>query len=191
MKMKTIVQKPSMIKNESKGSLFSWSPRFLRYCCWSFARGYISTIFVYNLRRLRTLNVDRSNKRKWLYTKNASSRQYSVKTITDSAYADDIARLANTPAQAKSLLHCLEQTTWGICFHVNANKTCFKRRGALSTLKGRPLKLVDKFTYYSSNISYMESELLSIIWMSDLSANIKQDFFQAVAVSILLYRCTM
>ena len=32
--------------------------------------------------------------------------------------------------------------------------------------------------------------LLLIIWKSNLSSKIKQDFFQAVAVSILLYGCT-
>ena len=39
------------------------------YCHWSFTRRYIRTIFVYNLPRLCTLNVDISNQRKWLYTK--------------------------------------------------------------------------------------------------------------------------
>ena len=32
---------------------------------------------------------------------------------------------------------------------------------------------------------------LSIVWKSDLSDKIKQDFFQAVAVSLLLYGCTV
>ena len=31
---------------------------------------------------------------------------------------------------------------------------------------------------------------LSIMWKSDLSNEMKQDFFQAVAVSVVLYRCT-
>ena len=35
------------------------------------------------------------------------SRRYPVKTITDADYADDIAILANTPNQAKTLLHSL------------------------------------------------------------------------------------
>ena len=41
---------------------------------WSFTRRYICTIFVYDLPGLVTLNVDRSNKRKWLYIKKARSR---------------------------------------------------------------------------------------------------------------------
>ena len=79
----------------------------------------------------------------------------------------------------------------------------FKREGAIFTLSGKPLKLVYKFTYFGSNISSIESDVnirlakawtdidwLSIIWKSDRSDRIKQDFFQAVTVSILLYGCT-
>ena len=36
------------------------------------------------------------------------SRRYPAKTITDADYSDDIAILANTPAQAETLLHSLE-----------------------------------------------------------------------------------
>ena len=35
-------------------------------------------------------------------------RRYPVQIITDEDYADDIALLANTPAQAETLLHSLE-----------------------------------------------------------------------------------
>ena len=77
------------------------------------------------------------------------SRRYSAKTFTDADYADDVALLANTSAQAESLLHSLERATAGICHHVNAHKTeymCFNQTGDISTLNGRPLKLVNKFT---------------------------------------------
>ena len=76
------------------------------------------------------------------------------KTITDADYANDIALLANTPAQAETLLHSLERAAGGIGLHVNAHKTeCmwFNQRQDISTLKGGPLKLVDKFTYLRSN----------------------------------------
>ena len=56
------------------------------------------------------------------------SRRYPTQTITDANYADDIALLANTPAQAESLLHSLKQAAAGIGLHVNADKTeymCF------------------------------------------------------------------
>ena len=77
------------------------------------------------------------------------SRRYPAQTITDANYTDDIALLANTPTQAESLLHCLEQAATGIGLYVNAHKTeymCFTQRGDISAQKGRPLKLVDKFT---------------------------------------------
>ena len=113
---------------------------------------------------------------------------------------------ASTLAQAESLLCSLEQAAGGIGFHVSSNKIefmYFKRGGAISTLSVKSLKLIDKFTYLSGNISSTESDVnrfllkssnatnsLSIIWISDLSAKTKQDFFQTVAVSLLLYECT-
>ena len=81
------------------------------------------------------------------------SRRY---TITDADYADDIAFLANSLAQAESLLHNLERVAGGIGLYVNTYKTeymCFNRRGDISTLKAGPLKLVDKFTYLGSHVS--------------------------------------
>ena len=41
------------------------------------ARRYISPKFVHNLPRLQTLNIDRSNKRKWIYTKNSKNQTIS------------------------------------------------------------------------------------------------------------------
>ena len=74
------------------------------------------------------------------------SRRYPAQTITDADYADDIALLANTPSQAKTLLHSLERAAADISLHVNADKTeymCFNQRGDTSTLDGSSLKLVD------------------------------------------------
>ena len=50
-------------------------------------------------------------------------RRYPAKTITDADYANDIALLANTPNQAKTLLHSFERAVAGIGLHVNARKT--------------------------------------------------------------------
>ena len=41
----------------------------------------------------------------------------------DTDYADDISLLANTPTQAESLLHSLEQAAGDIGHHVNADNT--------------------------------------------------------------------
>ena len=84
------------------------------------------------------------------------SRRYPTQTITDADCADDIALLANTPAQAESLLHSLEQAAVCIGLHVNADKTeymCFNQIGDISTLNVSSPKLVNKFTYLGSSIS--------------------------------------
>ena len=59
-----------------------------------------STICIHDLLRQRTSNIDRY--------------------ITDADYADDLALLANTCAQAESLLYSRMQTSEGTDLHVNA-----------------------------------------------------------------------
>ena len=51
------------------------------------------------------------------------NRRHPAQTITDVDYAGGIALLANTPAQAETLLHSLERAAAGIGLHVNAEKT--------------------------------------------------------------------
>ena len=95
---------------------------------------------------LRT-SIDKMKDNGFKLTK--ESRRYPAQTITDAGYADDIMLLANTPAQAEFLLYSLERAAAGISLHVNADKIeymCFNQRGDISTLKGGPLKLVNKFT---------------------------------------------
>ena len=92
----------------------------------------------------------------------ARSRRYFTWTISDLDYADDIALLTNTPAQAESLLHSLERAAGSIGLHVTADKTefmCFNERGDTSALNGKYLKLVDKFTYLRSRVSSLKMTL--------------------------------
>ena len=49
------------------------------------------------------------------------SRRYPAQTIKGVDYTDDIALLANTLAQTKSLLHTRERAASGIGLHVNAD----------------------------------------------------------------------
>ena len=80
---------------------------------------------------------------------------------------------------------------------------CYNQTGDISTLEGTPLKLIDKFTYLGSSVESTEKDIetrltkawtainrLSTIWKSDLTDKMKRSFFQAVIISILLYRCT-
>ena len=122
----------------------------------------------------------------------AGSRWYPAQTITDADYADAIGLLANTPIQAKSLPHSLEQAAGGIGLHVNTVKTefmCFNKKSDFSTLNSGSLKLVDKFNYLGNSISSAENDIntwlvkaltaidrLSVIWKSDLSNKIKHSF---------------
>ena len=94
----------------------------------------------------------------------------------------DLALLANTPAQTKSV-SSLEKAARGIGFYVNSDKMelmCFKQDGDISK-HVKPLKLVDQFTFLGSNISSTENNIniyigkawaaigrLLIIWKSDL-----------------------
>ena len=79
----------------------------------------------------------------------------------------------------------------------------FKQNGAISSVNGKPLKFVDQFVYFGSNISSTENDVnihidktwtaiesLSTIWKSDLSCKIKLEFW-IVAMSVLLYDCTI
>ena len=57
--------------------------------------------------------------------KKARIKHHPTEIITDADYADDLLLLANTPSQAKSLLHSLEQAARGIGLYVNLDKTEF------------------------------------------------------------------
>ena len=153
---------------------------------------------------LRT-SIDKIKENGFKLTKERS-RRYPAPTITDVDYADNIALLANAPTQAETLLHSLKRAAASIGLHVNVHKTeytCFTQTGDISTLNGSSLRLVDKFTYLGSSVSSTETDIntrlpkawtainrLSVIWKSDLADKMKRSFFQASAVSILLYGCT-
>ena len=116
---------------------------------------------------LTTSNVNRSYKRKWFHTEKKPENE----AITDANSAYDELH-ANTPAQAESQVHSLEQAAGDIDCYMDANKTetmCFKQEGANSTQSGNFHKLVYRFTFLGSNISSTESDgniRLSETWIS-------------------------
>ena len=66
-----------------------------------------------------------------LHQKRQGADDTLLETITDADYADNIALLANTPTQAESFLHSLEQAAGGISLNINADKTeymCFNKK---------------------------------------------------------------
>ena len=78
----------------------------------------------------------------------------------------------SVPAEAESLPHSLERAASGIGLRINSNKTeymCFYQRGDISTLKGGPLKRVDKFTYLVSCVPSTKNDInarLAKAWTS-------------------------
>ena len=162
-------------------------------------------LFIICLHYVLRISIDKIRENGFELTKKRC-RRYPAKTITDADYTDDIAKLANTPDQAETLPHSLEQATAGIGLYVNAHKTeymCYNQTGDISTLDGTPLKLVDKFPYLGSSVESAEKDIntrltkawtainrLSIIWKSDLTGKMKRSFFLAAVTSILLYGCT-
>ena len=86
-------------------------------------------LFIICLDYVLRKSIDKIKENSFKLTKERS-RRYSAKTITDANYTDNIALLANEPAQAKTLLHSLEWAAAGISLHVNAHKTkyiCFNQ----------------------------------------------------------------
>ena len=118
--------------------------------------------------------------------------EYHAQTITDADYADDIALLANTHAQAEYLQHSLERGAVGIGLHFNADKTeyvSFNQIRDIYTLNGSSRKRVDKFTSRGINVSSTETDIntqlakaraandiFSVVWKLDLIDKIKRSF---------------
>ena len=67
------------------------------------------------------MNINRFDIIKWSYTK--KSKEQKISCITDADLVDDLTLLANTPAQAESLLQSLELAARVIDLYVNSDKT--------------------------------------------------------------------
>ena len=73
----------------------------------------------------------------------------------------------------------------------------FNQDSAISSLNGKPLKLVDQFLLLGSNISSTESYIICIgkAWtaiekLTTTNLIIKWVFFKVLGVLVLLYGCT-
>ena len=156
-------------------------------------------LFIIYLDYVLRTSIDLMKKKNGFKLAKERCRIYPAQTIMN-------ALVINSPAQAESLPHSLERAAGGIGLHVNADKTeymCFNQRGDI-TLKGGPLKLVDKFTYLGSSLSSTKNDIntrlakawtannsLTVIWKLDLTDKIKRSFFfQAILMLILLYGYT-
>ena len=132
------------------------------------------------------------------------SRRYPAKNITDADYADDIALIADNNTDAQKLLHLLEESAAIVGLHINATKTEYisyhQNDNPIDTINNTRLKRVNDFVYLGSNIASNEKDVftriskawsaldrLKVIWKSNLSEEIKKNFFRAVVESVLLY----
>ena len=82
-------------------------------------------LFIICLDYVLRISIDKMKDNSFKLTKERN-RKY----ITDADYVGDMVLLTNTPAQAKTMLHSLEQAAAGIGLHVNADKTeymCFNQ----------------------------------------------------------------
>ena len=145
--------------------------------------------FIYYLEYVLRTSMDKMKDNSFKLAKERN-KEYPTQTIMDAEYADDIALLVNTPAQAEYLLHSLEQAVASIGLNVNSHKTeymCFNKRGDISTLNVSFLKLVDKFTYQGSSVSSTETDIntkawtaisrLLVVWKLDMTDKMKRSFF--------------
>ena len=83
----------------------------------------------------------------------ARRKLYLAETFTKVDYTDGVTFLAKTPLQAESETTNLEQAAIRISpLHKIKLSSCFKHNGAIFSLIGKPLKLVDFFPYLNSFI---------------------------------------
>ena len=70
--------------------------------------------------------------------------------MTDADSADNQTLFANTPTQSNKIEYMY-----------------FKQKGVISTLSGKPLKLINQFTYVGSNILSALSESVEYYWIRE------------------------
>ena len=192
-----------LYRNTYVKARFPDGDRLLRYCSRCTAGDILAPyLFIICLDNELRTSIDKMKENGFKLTIERS-RRYFVQIITEADYAVDIALLANTTAQAETLLDSVERAAAGIGLYVNAHNTeymCFNQRSNITTLDDNSPKLVDKFNYLGSSVSSTETDIntrlakawiaigrLSVIWKSNQTDKMKHSFFQAAVMSILLY----
>ena len=132
------------------------------------------------------------------------SRRHPETNITDVDFADDLALMSNTLEQAQLLLLRLEIAAETVGLHVNFKKTEYmlfnQEEGELVTLEGNRLKEVEDFKYLGAMIQSSEKDMnirigqawqalnkMDKIWKSNMTKQLKINFFRATVESVLLY----
>ena len=151
------------------------------------------------------MSVDNISSKGLEITPRRSSR-YPAKHLTDTDFADDIALISESLANAQSLLNALEQASNCVGLYLNESKTEFfnmchsDNDFIIKTLNNTILNIVSDYVYLGSYISSSEKDFLTRkgmawsacnamhkIWTSHLSRSFKLKIFQAAIEPILLY----
>ena len=134
------------------------------------------------------------------------SSRYPAEHLTDTDFADDIALISGSLANAQLLLQALEQASNCVGLYLNESKTEFVNMCSndndfiIKSLNNVILNMVSDYVYLGSYISSSEKDFLTRkgmawaacnamhkIWSSNLSRAFKLEIFKAAIEPILLY----
>ena len=151
------------------------------------------------------MSVDKIHTKGYELKPRQSSRHPAVH-LTDADFADDIALISQSLANAQSLLRSLEEASNCVGLYLNETKTEYMNKCSLhtndgiKTLQETLLKLVEDYKYLGSYISSSLKDFitrkgmtwsacndLNKIWKSHLNKNIKLQIFKTIIEPILLY----
>ena len=149
------------------------------------------------------MSVDKIHTKVYELKPGQSSRQPAVH-FTNADFADDIALISQSHANAQSLLRYLEEASNFVGLYLNESKTEYMNKCSLhtkdgiKTLQETLLKLVEDYKYLGSYISSSLKHILerrmtwsacndlNKIWKSHPNKNIKLHIFKTIIEPILL-----
>ena len=135
------------------------------------------------------------------------SKRKPAEKLSDLDFADDIALLSDSLADAQAMLNRVEQSCQAVGLHLNSTKTKFMHinpkanAGQLKSSKNEPIELVSDFKYlggytatkydikYRTGQAWAALNALSKIWKSPICQTTKTRIFKSTVESILLYSC--
>ena len=135
------------------------------------------------------------------------SKRKPAEKLSDLDFADDIALLSDSLADAQAMLNRVEQSCQAVGLHLNSTKTKFMHinpkanPGQLKSSKNEPIDLVSDFKYLGgytetkhdikcrTGQAWAALNALSKIWKSPIRKTTKTRIFKSSVESILLYSC--
>ena len=151
------------------------------------------------------MSVDKINTKGYELEPRQGSR-HLAKYLTDADFADDIALISQSLANAQDLLQSLEEASNCVGLYLNETKAEYMNKcnsnanSGIRTLQQTLLKLVDDYKYLKSHISSSLEDLITrkeMTWSacndlnkirkSHLSNKIKLQIFKTIIEPILLY----